>query len=91
MVTFVANGTVSAAGDRAASRSGAFQSVSVRHHTWTMKAGPKSLELEEQGPRFELRPYQIRLGTIDQGHAEVEWVVRAHTRTSKRSRLTAEE
>lgn len=61
--------------------------VSFRHHVYSAPAGPKSVELKECGPRFELRPYQIRLGTVDQQHAENEWVLRAYTRNTKRSKL----
>ncbi|KIY95061.1 Brix domain-containing protein [Monoraphidium neglectum] len=61
--------------------------VSFRHHTYTQPAGPKSIELKECGPRFELRPYQIRLGTMEQQHAESEWVLRAYTRSTKKSKL----
>lgn len=39
------------------------------------------------GPRFELRPYQIRLGTMDQAHAENEWVLRSYTRSAKKAKL----
>jgi len=65
--------------------------VSVRHHTWTAPkgGGEKQVELVECGPRFELRPYQIRLGTMDQAHAENEWVLRAYTRSAKKSKLAA--
>ncbi len=35
------------------------------------------------GPRFELKLYQIKLGTMDQAHAENEWVLRAYTRNTK--------
>jgi U3 small nucleolar ribonucleoprotein protein IMP4 len=65
--------------------------VSVRHHTWTAPkgAGEKQVELTECGPRFELRPYQIRLGTVDQAHAENEWVLRSYTRSAKKSKLAA--
>jgi U3 small nucleolar ribonucleoprotein protein IMP4 len=65
--------------------------VSVRHHTWTAPkgAGERQVELTECGPRFELRPYQIRLGTVDQAHAENEWVLRSYTRSAKKSKLAA--
>ena len=56
-----------------------------------MDAGPKSLQLTEVGPRFELRPYQIRLGTLEQSHVENEWVMRAYVRSSKRLRLAEEQ
>lgn len=39
------------------------------------------------GPRFELKPYQVKLGTVDQAHAENEWVLRAYTRSSKKAKL----
>jgi hypothetical protein len=43
------------------------------------------------GPRFELRPYQIKLGTVDQAHAENEWVLRAYTRSTKKAKLALED
>jgi U3 small nucleolar ribonucleoprotein protein IMP4 len=65
--------------------------VSVRHHTWQAPkgAGEKQVDLTEVGPRFELRPYQIRLGTVDQSHAENEWVLRSYTRSAKKGKLVA--
>ncbi|GAX76868.1 hypothetical protein CEUSTIGMA_g4314.t1 [Chlamydomonas eustigma] len=64
--------------------------ISFRHHTYTMPKGVKSVELKECGPRFELKPYQIRLGTVDQQHAENEWVLRSYTRSAKKLRIAAE-
>lgn len=53
-----------------------------------MPAGPKSLALTEVGPRLELRPYKIRLGTVADDHAEDEWALRAFVRSAnKRQRL----
>jgi len=43
------------------------------------------------GPRFELRPYQIKLGTVDQAHVENEWVLRAYTRSTKKAKLAADD
>lgn len=43
------------------------------------------------GPRFELKLYCIKLGTMDQAHAENEWVLRAYTRAAKKQRLATEE
>ena len=40
--------------------------ISFRHHTYEMPRGAKSVELKECGPRFELKLYQIKLGTLDQ-------------------------
>ncbi len=39
------------------------------------------------GPRFELKLYQVKLGTMDQQHAENEWQLRAYTRAAKKQRL----
>ncbi|PNW77846.1 hypothetical protein CHLRE_10g454100v5 [Chlamydomonas reinhardtii] len=61
--------------------------ISFRHHTYAQPKGASSIELTECGPRFELKLYQIKLGTLDQSHAENEWVLRAYTRNTKRARL----
>lgn len=61
--------------------------VSFRHHIYSTPRGSSSVELTECGPRFELRPYQIRLGTMDQAHAENEWILRSYTRSAKKSTL----
>lgn len=65
--------------------------ISFRHHTYTAPRGAKSIELKECGPRFELRPYQIKLGTVDQAHVENEWVLRAYTRSTKKAKLAADD
>ncbi len=64
--------------------------ISFRHHTYEMPCGAKSVALTECGPRFELKIYQIRLGTLDQAHAENEWVLRAYTRSAKKAKLAEE-
>lgn len=43
------------------------------------------------GPRFELKLYQLKLGTVDQAHAETEWALRSYTRSAKRSKMSTEE
>lgn len=65
--------------------------ISFRHHTFTMPRGVKSVEIKECGPRFELKLYQIRLGTLDQQHAENEWQLRSYTRSAKKQRLAGED
>lgn len=62
--------------------------ISFRHHTYEMPKGVKSVALTECGPRFEMKLYQIKLGTMDQAHAENEWVIRAYMRSSKKSKLS---
>lgn len=57
-----------------------------RHHVF-VKTG-KDVELAEVGPRFELRAYEIRLGTVDLTDADVEWQLSSFTRTAgKRAEL----
>ena len=64
--------------------------ISFRHHTY-VKEDHKTIGLSEIGPRFELRPYQIRLGTVDQDEAENEWVLHQYTNTSKKRKLLSSE
>ena len=65
--------------------------ISFRHHTYEQPKGVKSITLTEVGPRFEAKLYQIKLGTLDQQHAENEWVVRAYTRSAKKAKLAEAE
>ena len=46
----------------------------------------KDVALEEVGPRFEMKLYSIKLGTIDQTDAEVEWVSKPYMNTAKKKR-----
>ena len=64
--------------------------ISFRHHTFDLPRGAKSAVLTECGPRFEMKLYHIRLGTIDQAHAESEWQLRAYMRSSKKAKLAEE-
>ncbi|OXB52803.1 hypothetical protein ASZ78_004095, partial [Callipepla squamata] len=63
--------------------------ILVRNHVYRRQG--KTVELEEVGPRFQLRPYLIRLGTLEQGDtADVEWRWHPYTTTaSKRHLLSA--
>lgn len=64
--------------------------ISFRHHTYVKNGRSKDdITLTEAGPRFELRLYQIRLGTIEQKEADDEWVLRPHMNTAKRRRILA--
>lgn len=65
--------------------------ISFRHHTYK-KVDQKNIELTEVGPRFEMKLYEIRLGTIDQvDAADVEWVNRPYMNTAKKRKyLTTE-
>ncbi|KAI8060784.1 anticodon-binding protein [Gongronella butleri] len=60
--------------------------ISFRHHVFAKSGG--NVELAEVGPRFEMRPYEIRLGTADLPDADVEWQLSSFTRTAgKRKEL----
>ncbi|KAJ3537244.1 hypothetical protein NMY22_g5673 [Coprinellus aureogranulatus] len=56
--------------------------ISFRHHVF-VKTG-RQVELAEVGPRMEMKPYEIRQGTIEQSEAEREWVLSHYTRTAKK-------
>ncbi|KFK38028.1 hypothetical protein AALP_AA3G060800 [Arabis alpina] len=59
--------------------------ISFRNHTYDKgEGGPKSIELKEIGPRFELRIYQVKLGTVEQKEANDEWVIRPYMNTAKK-------
>lgn len=57
--------------------------ISFRHHVF-VKTSAKQVELAEVGPRFEMKPYEIRQGTIEQNEAEREWVLAHYSRTAKK-------
>ena len=60
--------------------------ISFRHHNFEKKKkfnGEFEVDLEEIGPRFEMRPYQILLGTVDQPDSNKEWVLRPFMSTAK--------
>lgn len=62
--------------------------ISFRHHVYR-KADHKDVETKELGPRFEMKPYQIVLGTLDQVGAQKEWVLRPYLNTSKNKNYLA--
>lgn len=55
--------------------------ISFRHHMYS-KTGKDNVSLYEVGPRFEMRLYQLRLGTLDQKDAENEYVLRPYQNTA---------
>jgi U3 small nucleolar ribonucleoprotein protein IMP4 len=67
--------------------------ISFRHHMFSTTAGAgtggdklrfKDVVLSEVGPRFELHPYMIRLGTVDQKDADTEWALRSYINTARK-------
>ncbi|KAL2913045.1 snoRNA-binding rRNA-processing protein imp4 [Polyrhizophydium stewartii] len=56
--------------------------VSYRHHVFYKVDG--EVQLAEVGPRFEMRLYEIKLGTVDIKEADTEWVFRPYQRTARK-------
>ncbi|XP_071960964.1 U3 small nucleolar ribonucleoprotein protein IMP4-like [Antedon mediterranea] len=64
--------------------------ISYRHHVYK-KIDHKNIDLHEVGPRFEMKLYEIRSGTLEQGKAaEIEWVARPHMNTAKKRKHLSE-
>ncbi|KAK7061632.1 Brix domain-containing protein [Favolaschia claudopus] len=59
--------------------------ISFRHHVFVKI--PRQVQLAEVGPRFDMKPYEIRQGTFEQSEADREWVLAHYARTSKKRRL----
>lgn len=57
--------------------------VSFRHHVYD-KPEHNKVELNEIGPRFEMKLYQIKLGTLEMKEAENEWVLRPYMNAAKK-------
>ena len=60
--------------------------ISFRHHMYS-QATHDSVTLHEVGPRFEMRLYQIRLGTLDQKEADNEYVLRPYQNTAHKRQV----
>ncbi len=60
-------------------------SISFRHHTYAKEKA--DVHLHEVGPRFDLKLYQIKLGTVEQLDAETEWVLRPYMNSAKKRRV----
>lgn len=57
--------------------------ISFRHHVYKVM-GHKDVDIAEVGPRFEMKPYMIKLGTIDMEEAECEWALRPYMNTARK-------
>ena len=52
----------------------------------------KEIELKEVGPRFQLKLYEIKLGTLDSANsADSEWVLRPYMNTAAKRRFLSDE
>lgn len=57
--------------------------ISFRHHIYKMTDG--KVEIAEVGPRFELKLYEIKLGTVDvENVVDTEWAFRPFMNTTKK-------
>lgn len=76
-------GEKSKLGSRVITFRNAEDSIEVRHHVF-VRSSYDSVELAEVGPRFTMRLFEIRQGTVDMGRdADVEWNLSQYTRTGK--------
>ncbi|XP_051821811.1 U3 small nucleolar ribonucleoprotein protein IMP4-like [Antechinus flavipes] len=58
--------------------------ISFRHHVYR-KTDRSTVELTEVGPRFEMKLYLIRLGTLEhEASADVEWRWHPYTHTARK-------
>ena len=62
--------------------------ISMRHHVYTKEK--TQVHLMEAEPRFEMRLYQIKLGTIEQTEVETEFVLRTYQNSAKRRKTMGE-
>ncbi|KAJ1552205.1 snoRNA-binding rRNA-processing protein imp4, partial [Cladochytrium tenue] len=59
--------------------------ISFRHHVYYQTG--KEVALSEVGPRFEMRLYEIKLGTLDfESTADTEWVHRPYSNAARKGR-----
>ena len=61
--------------------------VSFRHHVG-VKTGKEEVYLSEVGPRFEMRLFEIRLGTAENTIADVEWRLTPYQRRGRKEVLS---
>lgn len=65
--------------------------ICFRHHTYKRIQG-KDVELTEVGPRFQMKLYEIKLGTLDaESAADTEWALRPYMNTSHKRRFLSDE
>uniref|UniRef100_A0A0N5A9G8 Brix domain-containing protein n=1 Tax=Syphacia muris TaxID=451379 RepID=A0A0N5A9G8_9BILA len=63
--------------------------ISFRHHSYS-KGEKGEIELKEVGPRFELMPYRIILGTLEHPEAaQVEWEFKPFLNTASKRQFLA--
>lgn len=66
--------------------------ISFRHHTYKKATDSNKIELSEVGPRFQLRLYEIKLGTLEsEAAADTEWALRPYMNTSRKRRFLSDD
>jgi len=66
--------------------------IVVRHHVYKKADAGRNIELSELGPRFQLKLYEIKLGTLENaGAADVEWAYRPYMNTAKKRRFLSDD
>lgn len=67
--------------------SNAADHISFRHHVYSKEGNTEDkVTLYEVGPRFEMRLYQIKLGTLEMKDAENEYVLRPYMNTASKNK-----
>jgi U3 small nucleolar ribonucleoprotein protein IMP4 len=66
--------------------------ISFRHHMYSSPSTSHPtktdhVQLHEVGPRFEMKLYQIKLGTIDQREAQNEYMIRPYQNTASKKQV----
>ena len=56
--------------------------ISVRQHVYVRTR--EGVEIAEVGPRFEMRLFELKLGTLENKDADVEWQLRRFIRTANK-------
>lgn len=62
---------------------GKAQEADTRSHVF-VQTGYDQVELSEVGPRFSMRIFEIRAGTLDNKNGDVEWHLSNFTRTGRK-------
>ena len=62
--------------------------ILFRHYNYSKEvASSRKIDLEEIGPRFDMKPFQINLGTLENTEASTEWALTSYINTAKKSKL----
>ena len=64
----------------------------LKYVFYVLQVDGKEIVLHEEGPRFQLRLYEIKLGTLEaEAAADTEWALRPYMNTAKKRRFLSEE